>query len=271
MVDTVDGWKNIKRHMDDPVQSDNLVPEIAEVVERKPWGLWATIGFSLAVVAAFVAIQTVLIIGYMVVYMLANPQADFNKFARGLECNGLCLSLVSWGSMPACWALTLLFVKLRGGWNVRDYLAIKPVSMRSMLGWLGLLLVFVAASDLLTCLLGRPIVPECMVKTFQTAYSLPLLYATLMIASPVFEETLFRGFMVPGILRSRLGAVGAILIPAAGWSLMHVQYDVYSIAHIFVGGILLGAARLKTRSLYPPLAMHALMNLIATIEAALCQ
>jgi uncharacterized protein len=140
-----------------------------------------------------------------------------------------------------------------------------------MLGWLGLVVAFVALSDGVTCLLGRPMVPEYMSKVYQTAFSIPLLYASLMVASPVFEETLFRGFMVPGILQSRLGTLGAILIPTVVWSIMHIQYDVYGIFHIFIGGILLGTARLKSKSLYPAIAMHSLMNLIATVEVVLFQ
>jgi uncharacterized protein len=93
-----------------------------------------------------------------------------------------------------------------------------------------------------------------------------LLWATLLVAAPLMEETLFRGFMIRGIERSRLGAAGAIIIASAAWTLMHVQYDGYGMSQVFLMGILLGAARLRTQSLYPPLAMHSLANLIATIE-----
>jgi membrane protease YdiL (CAAX protease family) len=85
------------------------------------------------------------------------------------------------------------------------------------------------------------------------------------------EEPLFRGFMMRGIWHSRLGAVGAIVIASACWSLLHLQYDCYSIIQIFLAGLLLGAARLKTQSLYPPLAMHSLMNLLATVEVVVSE
>ena len=45
-----------------------------------------------------------------------------------------------------------------------------------------------------------------------------------------------------------------------------LQYDLYGVATIFVSGLLLGYARLKTGSLYPTLFLHGLMNLIATVE-----
>lgn len=56
---------------------------------------------------------------------------------------------------------------------------------------------------------------------------------------------------------------------AALWAAIHVQYDLYGMATIFVFGLLLGAARLSTASLLVPLGMHALANLFATIEAAM--
>jgi membrane protease YdiL (CAAX protease family) len=50
------------------------------------------------------------------------------------------------------------------------------------------------------------------------------------------------------------------------WAAVHHQYDLYGIATIFVIGLLLGTARMKTDSVYPGIVMHALMNLIATIQ-----
>ena len=52
---------------------------------------------------------------------------------------------------------------------------------------------------------------------------------------------------------------------------MHMQYDGYGIAQVFFAGILLGAARLKTQSLYPALAMHSLLNLLAMIEVVVSE
>jgi len=250
---------------------DELVPEVSAASARKPWGFWATVGFSLVVVAALAAIQVGVVIGFMAIYMLRYPHANVNQLQQDLGTNGLFVSLAAWSSMPVGLGLVLLFARLRRGWTIGEYLALKPVSMRTMLVWLGLTLVFAAASDGLTCVLGRPIVPEFMSKAYQTAGWTPLLWAALLVAAPVCEEALFRGFMIPGILQSRLGAVGAILITAAGWAALHTQYDLYGVMTIFLVGILLGVARLTSQSLYPTLAMHSMMSLIATIEAALSQ
>jgi membrane protease YdiL (CAAX protease family) len=63
-----------------------------------------------------------------------------------------------------------------------------------------------------------------------------------------------------------LGGAGAIVLTALVWAVIHRQYDWYGVATVFAAGLLLGFARLRTNSIYSCLLMHALMNLIATIE-----
>ena len=88
------------------------------------------------------------------------------------------------------------------------------------------------------------------------------------MAAPIFEETFFRGFKFRGIRHSRLGPPGAVLATALAWTLMHAQYDVFALLQVFASGLLLGLARLKSQSLYVPLAMHSAANPIATVEVA---
>ena len=55
---------------------------------------------------------------------------------------------------------------------------------------------------------------------------------------------------------------------SVGWAAIHMQYELFQIVMIGVLGVLLGIAKLKTRSLYITLAMHSLHNLIATFQVA---
>jgi membrane protease YdiL (CAAX protease family) len=48
-----------------------------------------------------------------------------------------------------------------------------------------------------------------------------------------------------------------------------MQYDAYQISTVFLGGLLLGAARWKTGSVYTTIVMHAFWNVLATIETAI--
>ena len=80
---------------------------------------------------------------------------------------------------------------------------------------------------------------------------------------------MFRGFLLEGFRRSRLGPAGAVLLTSLIWTVLHAQYGLYELTHIFLLGIILGAARLSTGSVKVPMALHAVVNLIATIETHL--
>jgi hypothetical protein len=151
---------------------------------------------------------------------------------------------------------------------VKEYLALNPLSWRATARWCAALAGMVVLSDALTTLLNRPLVPEVMVQLYRTAGFPPLFWLAVVVAAPLGEETFFRGFLFKGILHSPLGSVGAVVLTALLWAVIHQQYDVYGVATVFVAGLLLGYARLRTNSIYSGVVMHALMNLIATIEVA---
>jgi hypothetical protein len=87
--------------------------------------------------------------------------------------------------------------------------------------------------------------------------------AAIGLAGPAAEEVVFRGLAIGRLRRTRLGARGAIVLAAVGWAAVHVQYGPATMAQIAADGLLLGAARVTTGSLYVPIAMHALGNLLS--------
>jgi len=108
-----------------------------------------------------------------------------------------------------------------------------------------------------------------MSEAYATAGSLPLLWLALVIAAPLFEELFFRGFLFAGLVSSRLGAVWTIAITAFVWGAIHLQYEAVDIIIICLLGLILGLARLKTDSVYTPIALHSFTNLVATIETSI--
>lgn len=79
---------------------------------------------------------------------------------------------------------------------------------------------------------------------------------------PAEEELIFRG-----ILLSRLSVsipkTAAVVLLAALWAVIHVQYSPGVIVLLFCDGLFLGAARLQTRSLWTPIGMHVIWNCYA--------
>jgi membrane protease YdiL (CAAX protease family) len=139
----------------------------------------------------------------------------------------------------------------------------------SMVRWLLALAAFLGGVHAVQWLADRQEVPEFMQEIYNTAgLSAPLLIAIVLVA-PLSEELLFRGFLYGGLAPSAIRPAGAAIISSLAWAVIHVQYDLFTIASIFVAGLLLAAARQATKSVIVCIVMHAAMNLVATIELAI--
>jgi len=236
-------------------------------VESGPWGLWATLGLALVIGVVFVVAQVAagIVAGFGV---MATGGGEILRDPKKLESNGLFLAVTTCGAAPAAIAATCLFAWLRRGISISDYLRLKAMPARVLFRWCLALLALAVVSDGLTWFLGRPIVPEVVVASYRTAWFPPLLWLAVVVLAPLNEEIFFRGFLFAGVSRSRLGGWGAILLTSILWAVIHVQYDWYGVGTIFASGLLLGYARLRTNSIIPTIAMHALMNLVTTIQVA---
>jgi membrane protease YdiL (CAAX protease family) len=235
----------------------------------KPWGFWATIGFSALIFVVFSALQFLVLMAFLAFERAHHPPVDPDAFVQSLSSNGFCLALSAILSGLVCTPLTLFIAKLRKNYPLKEYLALKGVSKREWLKWLLYLVIFLAASDGLTLLLNRPIVPPFMADAYRTATFVPALYIAIVIVAPIFEEIFFRGFLFEGVRHSRLGPGGAIGMTSLVWAIIHVQYDTYGVSTVFALGLLFGFARLKLESVYVPVVMHALASFVAMIETAI--
>lgn len=77
---------------------------------------------------------------------------------------------------------------------------------------------------------------------------------------PLAEETFFRGFLMPG-LASRYGVGAGLLLSSMLFALIHVDPGLY--VPTFVLGLMLGWVYLKTRSIWPSVAVHCAQNVLA--------
>ncbi len=178
--------------------------------------------------------------------------------------------LVALGVIFSAIPCTLLLLCILGrepGIEPKSWLALSPVRTTILLGWVALACVLLQLADLATVEFGRSPVPPVMETIIETTRYTTLLWFALVIAAPVFEEVLFRGFLYEGLRRTAIGAGGAIVVTTLLWTVLHVaQYDLYFLTLIALIGILLGIARERTGSLYVPLAIHAVNNLLGTLQ-----
>ena len=81
--------------------------------------------------------------------------------------------------------------------------------------------------------------------------------AVIAIGPGVLEEVVVRGLLLPSLV-GRLGPAWAILASAFLFAAMHV--DPYRFLFTFTIGLILGALRLRTGSLWPPIVAHVTLN-----------
>lgn len=178
------------------------------------------------------------------------------------------LVVVTLLKVPVAVMLLDVFIRLRRE-SFSRYLGLRFPGVWACLRWVGVLLLVVAAMDVARLLLGRPVVPEWMEHIFETTPSVPLLALAVVVAAPAWEELVFRGFLLPGLAASRLGSGGAVVLTSALFALLHLQYDLFDMATVFLLGVVLGTARLRTGSTGLTFLLHALVNLIALVQVLL--
>jgi uncharacterized protein len=226
----------------------------------RPWGPWATLGLTLLCAVLLFAIQVAVLLVFMLIRVARGAEPKFDDVAS----NGNVVAVGTMASTAAIVGLVALLVHLRR-YPIRDYLALVwPPARSALIAFAGLVVVLFS-SDLLSYMLGRPLVPEVMVDLYRMAW-LPGLLPALVVFAPIGEETLFRGFLFKGIAASRAGPIAAIIISAIAWAPLHVQYDWYGVGTIAVMGLFLGVVRHATGSLYLTMLLHAVANAVATLE-----
>jgi membrane protease YdiL (CAAX protease family) len=88
------------------------------------------------------------------------------------------------------------------------------------------------------------------------------LLVAVVVAAPIGEEVMFRGFLFRGLARPgwEVHAIGAT---ALAWALLHTQYSYFVVGEIFLDGLMLGWFRWASGSTALTIGMHMFMNALA--------
>jgi membrane protease YdiL (CAAX protease family) len=233
------------------------------------WGLAGTLIWGLFIALAFVVTQFIVMGVYIAYNYGGAASADIESQINNVQFNGTVLSFATFATLIVCGLLVIGVADLKKNSCIKQYLGLKKVDLTSIRYWFLVAVVFMIFSDMATLSLDKPVVPDFMARVFSTAEPQWFFWLALIFAAPVFEELFFRGFLLSGLCASFVGPVGAVIITSALWAVIHMQYELYLLLTIFVMGLILGTARLKTGSTYLTIGMHSLFNLVATIEAAI--
>ncbi len=100
-----------------------------------------------------------------------------------------------------------------------------------------------------------------------TARSLSMVVVLLVgiVLVPAAEEMAFRGF-IQGRISRRFGPTIAVAVTAALFAAYHGSRA--WLPYYFAIGVLFGYVRVATRSLFAPIALHAVVNAVSLVESA---
>lgn len=177
-------------------------------------------------------------------------------------------------TLPLSCVLSILVLRL---WFRRQWLAdagtgigIRPIRVSAFAGQMLLGMAALLLGGVLTLLVtgGHPPVQD--IRQIMGASSLPLrlgLALTAVTLVPLVEEILFRGILLPSLLR-HMPVMVAVTVDAAMFALVHLP-DFGWKPGALVGLALLGGVccwrRLKTGSIYSAVAVHAGNNVLAML------
>jgi membrane protease YdiL (CAAX protease family) len=225
----------------------------------RPWGYLATFGWGLLAAGAS-AVTSVILLGLWYPEFLTNPEP--------ITSNGPLFCLMAITQNVTQLAVLALVVRL-AHWPLADYLALRMPSRREAAFGLACIMAWALGYDALSLLLERDVVTPFQVDIYRSARdtgALALLWFSLVVVAPVGEEILFRGFLYRGWAQTPRAVWPAILVIAAAWSIVHVQYDWFGILQVFLTGIVLGWFRWRSGSTLLTVLMHGVMNAWATLE-----
>jgi membrane protease YdiL (CAAX protease family) len=213
-------------------------------------------------------------------YVWPRPHRDVDWAGRSVDCadlvartfagtapdvadNGIAVILSICISTPVQVLLLILFARSRTG-SATDYLGLTLPRRSEVVIGLLIILIFLAAIEGITWLVGRDIVSQGQLEVYRTARTagyLPWLWLMLVLMAPVGEEILFRGFLFRGSSGSR-DVWPVIIGTALIWAASHLtaQSDFLFMGELFVGGLLLGWLRWISGSTILTIVLHGLIN-----------
>ncbi len=227
---------------------------------KVPWGIKE---------AAIVYIFPWIVLPSLVVIILSalSPYVPlFNLFLDGLRdktviANFIFVLIVAIGELAVvAWYLKKYKIGLaQVGW--------RRFNFWQALGLLGLMFIVFSMGVFALIVLVSYLLPAFDANQAQTneftsqTISHPILtLLSLVIIPPIVEETVFRGFIFPGIAK-KYGLIAGALVSSVLFGFAHLQANVS--IYTFVLGLALCFMYVRLRSIVPGIALHMLNNFLA--------
>jgi membrane protease YdiL (CAAX protease family) len=242
--------------------SEPLAAQLQPPATARPWGYLATFGWAFVAYIVATAITTGLL--YLWDPETTPSDMDFSalmKDARYVSLTTIISNVLLIG--------ILLWATSRRGWKSKDYLAMSWPPRQEVVVALISLLIVLLLIDGLAYVAGQPIIPPFMTDIYRNAQStgsLLVLWLAIVVAAPVAEEIVFRGFFFRGWVRPTPSPMLGIVLVTALFAVIHIQYNWFGIFQVFLIGFLLTWTRWRSGSTLLPMLMHVIANCYAMLQ-----
>jgi uncharacterized protein len=233
----------------------------------RPWGPAASLAWAFAATILWLGFQV--IVGERLAVWFFD--GDLPSGGAKLASNAPFVILITLSAAIVPLAVIALAVRM-ARCDLASYLGLQMPDRRYLVFGIAALAILIPLVDLISWLAGYSVTPQFVVDIYRSSREsgvLVLLAIALVVAAPVVEETMFRGFLLPSLAQSRLGPLGAILFTSAAWALLHAQYQPFYLLQIVVLGALFGWLRLQSGSLLLTILLHGIVNSVALVQAAI--
>jgi uncharacterized protein len=219
--------------------------------QNQKWGFFSTVIWSLVILALIAGSQLLTI---LIIYGNISKEI-INKFRNNDSTVYLCVYIASLiGILIMCGV-----VKLKKNSNIKEYLAINRISLKQVITWSFVTIIFIIIQYLKVYFQGYT---YSIGDLYKISPPLLLFIAAVMVV-PLCEELFFRGFLFSGFSSSFLGPVGTIIVTSLLWAAGHFSHcGLLDLFLVFIFGLAIGTARYKTNSIFTTLMMHSLSNLV---------
>lgn len=195
--------------------------------------------------------------------------ASFSDAAAAVMRDPLSLGLAQ---LLAFGATILWGARAHGAGPAREALALRPTSWTTLglaaLAGASLQLPLAEVGNLVHEVIGRDLrhahAVRDLLRIDDPMDGVSIVLAVVIIA-PIAEELLFRGLLLPGLARA-YDERAALVLSALFFGLMHGRPAAALVG--FLAGLVLGAIRLRTRSVLPGIALHVMVNAVPVLVPA---
>ena len=229
------------------------------------------IDMALLVAGGFVVISAVGVplVAFPLVGALTAGLASPRREAVGVVIN---YGVMALPSLLILWRQVRSLPKERaplGGWMQWRLRPLLSALLDAVVGWLMVTPVVMLTGWLLVRLVGDPGGSNPLLELVLGSHdpiALGLLALTAVVLAPLFEETIFRGALLP-VLAVRFGPLAGVLLSGLLFAMAHIS--VGELAPLTVLGVGLGLVRLRSGRLWPSVLMHGLWNAVTFLNLLL--